>query len=398
MKLDSTTYKLSNPGSFSSTFLIVAVFGLLISIWGYSMDSKLFYFGYLNSFVFWVTIGLGGLFLTLLHHLTNATWSTVIRRMTECVAMTLPVMAIFFIPVFLGMHDLYHWTHEEYVLADPILVMKMGYLNITFFTIRTVVIFAVWTALATTLYRLSMAQDRDGKASYILISRRLSAGGMILFAFTITVAAFDWLMSLDPHWFSTIYGVYFFVGCFLSILSFVILMSSALRKRGVMDKIITVEHYHDLGKFCFAFTVFWAYIGFSQYFIQWYGNLPEETAWYLARWEGNWMGVSYMMMFGHFVFPFLILVFRSVKRNVSLLRLVAIWILFVHFVDLYWQIFPAHLEQGPTFSMVEIVTLVGPMMFLGGVFLWAFWRRFSSGPLVPVNDSKLEKSIAFVNS
>jgi len=318
--------------------MIVAGIGLLISTWGYSMDSTLLYFGYLNSFVFWVTIGLGGLFLTLLHHLTNATWSTVIRRMTECVAMTLPVMLIFFIPVFLGMHDLYHWTHEDYVLSDAILVRKMGYLNIPFFTIRTVVIFAIWTTLATMLYRLSMAQDRDGKASHILKLRRLSAGGMVLFAFSITVAAFDWLMSLDPHWYSTIYGVYFFVGCFLSILSFVIVMSSALRKRGVLDKLISVEHYHDLGKFSFAFTVFWAYIGFSQYFIQWYGNLPEETAWYLARWEGNWMGVSYMMMFGHFVLPFLILVFRNVKRNVSLLRIVALWILFVHFVDLYWQV------------------------------------------------------------
>ena len=397
MKFDSTTYKLTSPGNYGTRFLTVAGIGLLVSAWGESIDSSLLYFGYLNSFVFWVTIGLGGLFFTLLHHLANATWSTVLRRMAESIAMTLPVMSLFFIPIFLGMHDIYHWTHEDYVLGDAILRRKMGYLNIPFFTIRTVVVFAIWSILAMMLYRHSIAQDRDGKASHILKLRRLSAGGMLLFAFSITLASFDWLMSLDPHWFSTIYGVYFFSGSVLAVFSFIIMISSALRKRGVLDKVISTEHYHDLGKFCFAFTIFWAYAGFSQYLIQWYGNMPEETAWYLARWEGNWMCVSYVIMFGHFAFPFIILIFRSVKRTVSVLRLVALWILFVHFVDLYWLIFPAHLEQGPSFSMNEIVTLVGPMMFLGGAFLWVFWRRFSRAPLVPVNDSKLEKSIAFVN-
>lgn len=392
MKFDSDTYRVSDSGPYGMMFLIAAGLGLLLCSWTYTQDTALFYYGYLTSFIFWITIGLGGLFFTLLHHLTGASWSTVIRRMLECVATTLPFMALFFIPVLLGMHDLYHWTHE-----DVISVQKAGYLNVTFFAVRGLVAFAIWAALGFSLYRLSRKQDNQPTAAQTFNMRRISAGGMVLYAFSSTMVAFDWLMSLDPHWFSTIFGVHFFAGSFLSINCLAIVVFSTLRKRKVLDKVVTVEHFHDLGKLAFAFTIFWAYIGFSQYFIQWYGNVPEETAWYLSRWEGNWKGVSLLIMFGHFALPFLILVFRSVKRNVPLLRIVALWLLFIHFVDMYWLVYPTHLEQGPTFSVIETAALFGPMLLIGGVFLWIFWKRFSGGPLVPVNDSKLEDSIAFVN-
>ena len=392
MNFDSATYRVSGSGFLGMVFLVAAGLGLLICFWTYSQDTTLFYHGYLTSFVYWTSIGLGGLFFTLLHHLANATWSSVLRRLSESIAVSLPFMVLFFIPILAGMHDLYHWTHEDVISAE-----KAGYLNVTFFAIRSLVAFAIWAALGFSLYRLSRKQDKEPTAEQTFTMRRISAGGMLLFAFSGSMVAYDWLMSLDPHWFSTIFGVYFFGGSFLSFICLVIVVVSTLRNQNVLDKVVTVEHFHDLGKLALGFTIFWAYIGFSQYLVQWYGNVPEETVWYLNRWEGSWRDVSLLILFGHFAFPFIILVFRGVKRNPGFLRLVAIWILFVHFVDMFWLVYPTHLKHGPTFSVLETAALFGPMLLIGGVFLWIFWNRLSSGPLVPVNDSKLKDSIAFVN-
>jgi hypothetical protein len=393
MTLNKATYKLSEPGNFGMRMLMVAGVGLILSVLGWVLDADRFYHAYLTAFVFWTSIGLGGLFFTMLHHLVGARWSVVIRRISECIMMVLPYMAALFIPALVGMHTLYHWSHPEAVMHDPLLLAKSGYLNPTFFTIRTVFFFGIWSLLAIKLHGLSLKQDKGDTQAIGDAMRKTSAWGMLLFAVTVTYAGYDWLMSLNPHWFSTIFGVYFFAGGLLSVIAFMTLIALALRRKGILTETITVEHYHDLGKLLFAFTVFWTYIGFSQYFLIWYGNVPEETVWYLARWEGSWKFVSMVILFGHFVLPFIALLFRFTKRTPTSLWIIASWILLMHWVDMYWLVYPTLLEKGASITWIEPAT----MLFVGGLFLWAFWGRFARNPLVPVNDPKLAGSINHVN-
>ncbi len=392
MKINTETFKLTEPGSFGRNALIVGILGLALSAAGYFVDSKQFFHSYLVAFVFWTSIGLGGLFFTLLNHLVGAEWSIVLRRISETVMIALPVMFVFFIPLIFGFHDLYHWSHPEAVDADPILKAKSGYLNEPFFIIRTVVYFAIWFVFARALYGMSVKQD-SGDQSNNEKMRRISAPGMILFAFTCTYAAFDWIMSLQPHWFSTIFGVWYFAAGLLACLAFINLFAQILRRNGVLAGQITVEHYHDLGKLKFAFTIFWAYISFSQFFLIWYANIPEETIFFLHRWEGSWQYVSLLLIFGHLMLPFLWLIPRATKRSLPAMAFIGIWLLLMHWVDLYWNIFPNLHKHGFQLSWMDLTTLVG----IGGVFLWMMWVRMSAHALIPVKDPKLEKSLHFAN-
>lgn len=244
-----------------------------------------------------------------------------------------------------------------------------------------------------------MAQDAGDKSLELNVRmRRFSAPGMVLFALTITFAAFDWMMSLNPHWYSTIFGVYTFVGSFLCALAFFTLILMMLRGKGVLADKITVEHYHDLGKLLFAFTVFWAYIAFSQYFLIWYGNIPEETVFYHTRWKDGWPPVTMLIVIGHFVAPFLALIPRSAKRSLTWLKVLAVWMFFMHWVDLYWIVMPnvghGDVKHGFHLSWMDFAPMIG----IGGIFLWLFWNKFTSKAIVPVNDQKLEDSFKFVNS
>jgi hypothetical protein len=223
--------------------------------------------------------------------------------------------------------------------------------------------------------------------------KKISAPGMILFALTITFASYDWLMSLDPHWYSTIFGLYVFSGSFLSFMAFLVLIGLALRKKGLLQDIFTVEHYHDIGKFLLGFVIFWAYMAFSQYFLIWYANIPEETIWYLYRWEGSWKILTMTLVFGHFLFPFLILMLRSVKRNFYFMKFMAYWILLMHFVDMYWLVFPTLYVDGFELSWIDVGTFLG----IGGIFLWYFWAKYFGNAMVPINDPKLQESIDLVN-
>lgn len=392
MKINTETFKLTEPGSFGRNALIAGVVGLAASAAGYFLDSKQFFHSYLVAYVFWTSIGLGGLFFTLLNHLVGAEWSIVLRRISETIMVTLPVMIIFFIPLIFGFHDLYHWSHTEVVEADPILKAKAGYLNPTFFIIRTVVYFTIWFIFGRMLYTMSIKQD-GGDQSNNERMRRISAPGMILFAFTCTYAAFDWLMSLQPHWFSTIFGVWYFAGGLLASLAFINLFAQILRKKNVLDNQITIEHYHDIGKLKFAFTIFWAYIAFSQFFLIWYANIPEETIFYLDRWEGSWQYVSLLLIFGHLMLPFLWLIPRATKRSLPAMAFIGVWLLLMHWVDMYWTVFPNLHEHGFELSWMDLTTMVG----LGGFFLWALWTRLASNALIPVKDPKLDKSLHFAN-
>jgi hypothetical protein len=373
--------------------MIIGIVGVALSVVGWITDSARFYHAYLTAFVFWVSLSLGALFFTMLHHLTGAKWSIVLRRIAETFMIQLPWMFLAFIPIYLGMHDLYHWTHEEAVAADAVLQGKAGYLNDGFFTARSVLYFAIWSLLAIILYRTSLRQDGNPSEAQRERMRKVSAVGMLLFAATVTFAAFDWLMSLDPHWFSTIFGVYFFACSFLGTLALITGISLFLRDNDILKTIITVEHYHDLGKLMFAFTIFWSYIAFAQYLLIWYGNVPEETYWYLLRWEGSWKYVSLVIAFGHFGIPFTLLLFRGVKRNMIMLKLLAAWLLLMHWIDMYWLVFPTYLGQGANFAWLEFAAMLG----LGGIFLWSFWSRLRANALVPSGDPHLEASIKFVN-
>ena len=394
MDFDAKTFRVTNRSGAGNLALIVGLVGLGLSAIGWFTDSRQFFHSYLVAFVYWLTIGLGALFFTMLHHLVNAKWSVVVRRLSENIMSTVPVMAILAIPLLFGIHDLFEWSHEEAVAQDHILQGKAGYLNTTFFFIRQAFYFVVWFLLVRALNKNSTAQDEGGDTDYRLKMRRISAPGMLLFAVTITFFSFDWLMSLDPHWFSTIFGPYIYAGSFLTALGFFAVAGRYQQRRGLLTRHLTVEHYHDIGKLMFAFVIFWGYMAFSQYFLIWYANIPEETVWMLERWEGGWKTFSLIIIFGHFAVPFLALIFRASKRNPVILAVISLWIMLMHWVDLYWIVFPNIYHHGPQLSWMDLTTMVG----IGGLFLWYFWRKHISRPLVPVGDPGLQRSFEFVNS
>jgi hypothetical protein len=393
MKTKTQDYQLSGTTLFLKPALMIGIAGLVATLAGYFVDHSQFFFSYLTAYIFWLTVTLGALFFTMLHHLTGADWSIVLRRLLETVMMTLPLMAILFIPILFGLHDLYHWSHEDAVMADPVLLKKSVYLNPVFFTIRAVIYFTIWILLARGLYKTSLAQDSGHQAEHTVKMRKISAPGMVLFALSITFAAFDWLMSLDAHWYSTIFGVYFFGGSLLAILSFLVIFGNLLRKKDIFADTITIEHYHDLGKFLFAFIIFWGYIGFSQYFLIWYANIPEETIWYQHRWAGSWSIVTMTIVFGHFLIPFVALMPRFVKRNLGALTFFAIWIMAMHWIDMYWLVMPSLNHYGAHFSWMDLTATLG----IGGIFFWYFLQKYYKHPLVPIGDPRLDVSIHMKN-
>ncbi|HBZ01436.1 MAG TPA: hypothetical protein DEO84_08980 [candidate division Zixibacteria bacterium] len=383
------TFKIKDGSRFGNRALIIGIIGLALSLLGFFIDRNHFFFAYLTAFTFWLTVALGGLFFVMLHHLVNATWSIVLRRIAENIMSMIPFLAIFVIPILFGIGNLYHWSHADILAENPVLRGKAVYLNTPFFIIRTVLYFAVWIFLTRALYKLSIAQDKEHDENRTIRLRRISAPGMVAFAFTFTFASFDWLMSLNAAWYSTAFGVYIYSGSVLSCLAFLTLTVIYLQRRGYLKDIITPEHYHDLGKLLFTFVVFWAYIAFAQYFLIWYGNIPEETQLYHARWGGWWNVASLLIVFGHFVFPFIILITRSAKRSLPMMTFMGFWLLLMHWVDLYWVIRPGHAEHALQSVWIDLATMVG----IGGLFLWYFWRRLSSEPLIPVTDPRLKASI-----
>ncbi len=393
MNFDSSQYKFTQAGSIGKISMIVGIVMLAVSAFGYVTDSKQFFEAYLIGYIFWLSLALGGLFFTLINHLFGSEWNIVMRRISEALMQTFPLLAVLFIPLLFGMHDLYHWTHEDVVATDKVLLAKSGYLNTSFFTIRIVIYFALWIFMSRVMYRMSLKQDTEPSEELIMSMRRLSAPFMIIFALSSTFASFDILMSLEPHWYSTIYGVYFFGGNFLAVITFTILFANFLRKKGILENIITVEHYQDLGKLLFAFLVFWGYIGFSQYFLMWYANIPEETIYYVERWEGDWKIITMLLVLGHFLLPFLAILPRMAKRNVTWLSVVALWVLVMHFFDLYWLTAPTFYAGETPFSWMIFSVLIG----VGGLFLWNFWSTFTANPIVPANDRRFEASVHFKN-
>jgi len=364
--------------------------GLILSAIGYFINSDQFFFSYLTSFVFFTSLGLGALFLVMIHHLTRSEWGVVLRRIPEALSSNIIFWSLFFIPVLLGMHSLFHWTHEDVVANDHILQGKVPYLNIPFYIIRQLIFFVVWGYLGYRLHKSSVEQDVTGDWGLQTLQRRISGPGIPLFALAIAFASFDWLMSLDPHWFSTMFGVYFFAMSFQAIFPFLILFVFYLHRKGLLTNTIRDAHIHDLGNWMFAFTVFYAYIAFSQFLLIYYANMPEETLWYYHRLEGGYSIIAYSLLILRFVVPFLVLLNRPSKSNRNILTVMSVLILVMHFLELYWIIMPTLHEHGIHFSWLDITTFVG----LGGIFMALFFRKFQKHSMVPKNDPKLANSMS----
>lgn len=364
---------------------------------------------YLTSFVFGLSLGLGALIFVLIQHTTRAGWSVAVRRLAEATSSVIPWFFVLVIPiVWLWGPTLYHWMDHEAVAHDEILQRKAPYLNIPFFLIRVLVYFAVWTLLARYFNRNSRAQDESGDAALTVKMERFAPIAIFFWALTATFFAFDFLMSLDPHWFSTIFGVYFFAGSFFAFNAMLCVMCWHLQQSGRLQNTITLDHYHDIGKWMFSFTVFWSYIAFSQFMLIWYANLPEETGWMERRYYGQWGWVSVLLLFGHFVAPFLMLVSRIPKRRPHLLVKIAYWNLFIHFVDMYWLVMPEYGRAGHTevaATGAEQVSHAVPLhlldftclLFVCGVFAALLAKQLGAGSLLAFRDPRLEESLTYEN-
>ena len=356
-------------------------------------------FSYLWAFELYLGFALAALGFLLIDTVARAAWSVTMRRITETMAATLPFFAVLFIPIIaIGYHELYPWTHE----SDTVLDKKRWFLSDGFFMGRAAVYFVIWSILALVMYRASVANDTTD--DFAVRERRVrriwgvAAGGIFLYALTQSFAAIDWMMSLQPHWYSTIFGVYFFAASVQAYFALMALIVMALQRGGVLKDAVTTEHFHDLGKYAFGFTIFWAYIAFSQFILIWYANIPEETEFYLVRLHGGWAGISYALPVLHFFVPFFFLLSRHVKRKRMGLALGAVYILFMYMVDFYWLILPNFKVEGAHESHLHIMwTDITALLGMGGAFFAVFAFILKRNRVIAINDPRLEESLVHEN-
>jgi hypothetical protein len=357
-------------------------------------NPKQFFFSWLVSFLFFLSLALGALFFVLIQYAAQGGWGIVLRRIGETTFAVLPLLAVLFLPILIGLPHLYPWAVAGAADHDALLHWKAPYLNVPFFLARAAVFFGAWSLIAVVYYRASRGQDTTADPAVSARLRRFAGPAIIVLAVTQTFASIDWIMSLTPHWYSTIFGVYFFAGSFVGFIALLSVAAAALRRAGLLDTVIRDEHLHDVGKLLFAFTSFWAYIAFSQFFLIWYANLPEETIWFQARLEGSWKTISILLMAGHFGVPFFYLMGRAVKRRASTLAIGGVWLLTMHFMDLYWQVMPTLHPGGVRVSALDVAAFLA----VGGCFLAAAGWLMRRQALVPVGDPRLAESLAFENA
>lgn len=433
-------------------FAGIGVLGLVGAGAGYATDQRRFAFSWLFAFITVLTITLGAIFFVLVQRLTSAGWSVTVRRTAEYLSLGVIPLAILFVPVLLTMGHLFPWlgeghhgaeapkhtsiefvkpafaqdhaapkpaeghgaapapagghggAHAKPAAGDPheiieqgVLKAKAPYLNKQFFLIRVAFYFLVWIFLATRLFKLSQEQDKSKDPKLTLKAQALAPAGTFLFALTLTFAAFDWIMSLEPTWFSTIFGVIIFAGSVVSSYAVLILVTLALRNAGPLKGAVTIEHYHDLGKLQFGFLVFWAYVQFSQFMLIWYAALPEETTFFHNRWDhAPWQNVSLALIVVHFVIPFFLTMSRNAKRNVGPLRIGSAILLVMHVVDIYWYVMPNYLlgQDGFSFHWLDAVCLLA----VGGIWGAFVFNRMTQHSMVPVGDPRLQRSLEFMNA
>ncbi len=362
----------------------VATFGFTLTI-----DKERAWHAYLTAYFYFFTIAIGGLFFTSIQHVTRAGWSVNVRRFCEGLAAFLPLAFVGGLILLLGGNSLYDWFDSAKVAANPLLAHKASYLNPTFFVIRMMLFFGLWLMFNKKLVGDSLLQDKTGDDSISEKSVGWSIAFLLVFALSFSLYAVDLLMALQPDWFSTIFGVYCFAGLFQSTMATMILLILYCRSKGLLEGYVDENHLHDLGKFMFAFTVFWAYIAYSQYMLIWYANLPEETIFYLPRVTGNWTCVSAFLLLFKFIVPFMALLSRKGKRNPAYLGSLAVLTLVMQYVDLYWLIYPNYNAETPVFGAPEILIWTG----FGGAFLFMVMRFLSQNNIIPVKDPRIQESL-----
>src|SRR5580692_3034633 len=319
-----------------NVLVFAALLGIIGCIAGYVTNPARLFQSYMVAFAYTSLIGLGAFFFVMVQFLTGSAWSVTMRRIMENVMITLPVGLLLFIPIAMGLNQIYPWTNQQAVAADAVLQAKSSFLTPNWFIARTVIYFFLWSLWAGSIYHQSTKQDTARSVKQMYIASRWSAPGLFLAVAVGTMASYDWLMSLEPKWYSTIFGLVMLSGGALSFFSVVTLVCLAFRSAGILRNSITQEHYHDLGKWLFAMTCFYTYVAFAQYFLIWYSNLPEETIWYRHRMVGAWLPVSLAMPFIRFIIPFCILLCRPAKRSLNIIGFIAVWSLIVTNIYLYW--------------------------------------------------------------
>jgi hypothetical protein len=365
--------------------IAVGVLGFAVGLY---VDPQRAWANFLLEYFYWLAIACAGIFFAALQHISGATWSIPVRRVGELFIAYLPVAAVLFVVLLFGVHTLYEWTHADVVAHDPILSQKASYLNVPFFVIRSVVFFALMFFGGGWLVKNSLRQDVTGDAKLSALNVKISAPFIILFAWLFSFVSFDLLMSLTPHWFSTIFGVYCWSGLFYSGLAMMTLWTIVLRRRGCVDGYVTTEHYHGMGKLMWAFLVFWAYIGFSQYMLIWYANIPEETPYMIVRSTGAWNCVSIALMVCKFGLPFFFIISQGLKRRERWLFAVTIWFLAAQWLDVYWMVFPTFFDT-PVFGWMELSMLAG----FSGAFFLSVGRKMSKVPVVAYRDPQILEGV-----
>ncbi len=352
-------------------------------------DSSAFYRAYLIAYLFWIGVTLGCLALLMLQHLTGGGWSLVIRRILEAGTRTLPLMAVAALPILAGMKSLYVWARAEQ--TDPVIVAKHAYLNLPFFVVRMVFYFACWFTLAHFLNKWSREEERGVNLPQWVRLEGLSGGGLVLFGFTLNFAAVDWVMSLEPRWYSTIYGLLLMIGMTLTAMAFALIVLIWLSEKEPLSKVVTPANFQDLGSILLMFVMLWAYLEFSQYLIIWGENLTEEIPWYLRRLQGGWGVVGLALVLLNFALPFSLLLFRHIKRRMHSLLIVATLVLVMRLVDMCWMVLPAFSDSQPAWRLA--LTIVFLSLGMGGLWLAYFGWQLQQLPLLPANDPRMEGAI-----
>ena len=382
-------------GRFAGLSLVigaVAFAALVLSVIGMIMQPLQFSYSWLFALGVCFTLCAGCFFWTIVHHAVDAEWSVVVRRQLENVAALFWILALLFIPVLFLRHHLYDWMTIP-VGENPVLDTKRDYLNFNFFLARAVFYFAFFIIAGFLLRRFSIAQDKNGNPGFTISMRKTSFVSLPLFALCLTFAACDWFMSLHFTWFSTMWGVYIFAGAAGSSMSLLVLIITWLRKAGYLREVVTLEHYHIMGKWMLAFSIFWAYIGFGQYMLIWYANIPEETQYFLARNTNSWWYLSMLLVIGRFFIAFPVLLMRSIKKHPHQLAWMAAWIVFMQILDIYIIVLPALHGLGVRLSVWDFVSLIA----IGATLAFAFLRIIGRSSLFPVRDPRLIESLRLVN-
>ena len=358
--------------------------------------------GWLLGFIFWAGIGFGGLGILLLQYLTGGAWGVVIRRIAEASSRTIPLLALMFIPIAAGVYKLYEFANIHDAGTDKIINHRGWYLEPKWWAARALLYFVILGGIAYFLNKWSLKQDSaetaEEAAGYLGNATKLAAPGMITYVLVVTFLSVDWIMTLEPHWFSTMFGFLFVAGWALSCFSFSVAILAFLYDKSPMDRILGKRHFHDIGKLMLAFVMVWAYFNFSQYLIIWSGNLTEETPFYVIRSKGMWGAIGLLLIVFHFAFPFLILLMQDFKRKAKLLAVLALFILVMRLVDMYYIIGPSPMIGDLSKHLLEVPFRLSPWdivapIALGGVWLWWFFREYKKRPIVPINDPFLENAV-----